>query len=64
MYKQNDEQTLMNTKVTPSEHEPKSLHLCQLTSWHTTQGLFVLALHLILTIIFSVIVNISCNLSI
>jgi len=30
MYKQNDEQTLMNTKVIPSEHDTKSsLHLCK-----------------------------------
>ena len=66
MYTQNDGQMLMHRKITPSEHGTKSsLHLCQITSWHTTQGLgFFLALHLILTIFFSVIVNISCNLSI
>ena len=29
MYKQNDEQTLIYTKVTLGEHETKSLHLCQ-----------------------------------
>jgi len=27
MYKQNDEQTLIHTKVTLGEHETKSLHL-------------------------------------
>jgi len=37
MYKQNDEQTLIHTKVTLGEHETKSLHLCQITTWHTTQ---------------------------
>jgi len=37
MYKQNDEQTLIHTKVTLDEHETKSLHLCQITTWHTTQ---------------------------
>jgi len=39
MYKQNDEQTLidLHTKVTLGEHEAKSLHLCQITTWHTTQ---------------------------
>jgi len=76
MYKQNDEQRLIHTKVTLGEHETKSLHLCQITTWHTTQfytskiyldqnysSIVVwvfLALHLILTIFFSVIVNISC----
>ena len=79
MYKQNDEQTLIQTKVTLSELETKSLHLCQITTWHATQvctsknllrtqifidcGLF-LALQIILTIFFSDIVNISCTLSI
>jgi len=37
MYKQTDEQTLIHTKVTLVEHETKSLHLCQITTWHTTQ---------------------------
>jgi len=37
MYKQNDEQTLKHTKVTLCEHEAKSLHICQITTWHTTQ---------------------------
>jgi len=36
MYKQNDEQTLIHTKVTLCKHETKSLHLCQITTWHTT----------------------------
>ena len=36
MYKQNDEQTLIHTKVTLDEHETKSLHLCQITTWPTT----------------------------
>jgi len=40
-YKQNDGQMLMHTKVTPSKHDTKSSqHLCQITTWHTTQGLF------------------------
>jgi len=37
MNKQNDEQTLIHTKVTLGEHETKLLHLCQITTWHTTQ---------------------------
>jgi len=37
MYKQNNEQTLIHTKVTLGEQETKSLHLCQITIWHTTQ---------------------------
>jgi len=37
MYKQNDEETLIHTKVTLGEHETKSLHLCQITTWHTAQ---------------------------
>jgi len=37
MYKQNDEQTLIHTKVTLGEHGTKSLHLCQIITWHTTQ---------------------------
>jgi len=36
MYKQNDEQTLKHTKVTLGEHDTKLLHLCQITTWHTT----------------------------
>ena len=41
MYSQNDGQMLMHTIVKPSEHDTKSLlHLYQITSWHTTQGLF------------------------
>jgi len=40
MYTQNDGQMLMHRKITPSKHGTKSsLHLCQITSWHTTQGL-------------------------
>ena len=27
----------MYTKVTLGEHETKSLHLCQITLWHTTK---------------------------
>ena len=65
MYKQNDKQTLMNTKVIPSEHDTKSsLHLCKKNILaYYTRSVF-LTLHLNLTIFFSVIVNISCNLSI
>ena len=50
MYKQNDEQTLIHTKVTLGEqamlpegfpfhqfNETKSLHLCQITTCHTPQ---------------------------
>jgi len=37
MYKQNDEQMLKHTKVTLGEHDTKLLHLCQITTWHTTQ---------------------------
>ena len=37
MYKQNDEQTLIHTKVTIGEHETQSLHLCQIATRHTTQ---------------------------
>ena len=74
MNKQNDEQTLIHTKVTLVEHETTSLHLCQITTWHTTQVytskiyleqkyswivVCLLVLYLILTIFFSVIVNIS-----
>jgi len=41
MNKQNDGQMLMHTKIKLGEHDTKSsLHLCQITSWHTTQGLF------------------------
>jgi len=36
MCKQNDEQMIILTKVTLGEHETKSLHLCQITTWHTT----------------------------
>jgi len=28
---------LIHTKVTLGEHETKSLHLCQITTWYTTQ---------------------------
>jgi len=37
MCKQNDEQTLIHTKVTLGEHETKSLFLCQITIRHTKQ---------------------------
>ena len=37
MYKQNDEQTLIHKKVTLAEHETKSLDLCRIVTWHTTQ---------------------------
>jgi len=82
MYKQNDEQMLIHTKVTLGEHETKSitafmsnnnLAYYMYTSLHISNmlrtkifincGLF-LALQFILTIFFSVRVNISCNLSI
>jgi len=36
MYKQNDEQTLIQTNVTLGELETKSLHLCKITTWHAT----------------------------
>jgi len=32
MYKQNDKQALIHTKVTLGEHETKSLQLCQITT--------------------------------
>jgi len=78
MYKQNDEQTLIHTKFTLGEHETKALHLFQITTltqvytskiyWQQKYSSivvwFFLALHLILTIFFSVIVNISYSLSI
>ena len=35
--RKNDEETLIHTTVTLGEHETKSLHLCQITTWHTTQ---------------------------
>jgi len=35
MYKHNDEQTLIHTKVTLGEHETKSQHLCQITTCTT-----------------------------
>jgi len=35
--KQNDEQTPIHTKVILGKHESKSLHLCQITTWDTTQ---------------------------
>ena len=37
MYKQIDERKLIHTKVTLGEHETKSLHLCQITTRHTTK---------------------------
>ena len=37
MYTRNDKQTLIHTKVTLGEQETQSLHLCQITIWHTTQ---------------------------
>jgi len=36
-YKENDEQTLIHTKVTLGEHDTTSMHLCLITTWHTTQ---------------------------
>jgi len=36
-YKKNGEQTLIHTKVTLGEHDIKSMHLCLITTLHTTQ---------------------------
>ena len=78
MYKQNDEQTLIHTKVTLGKHQTKSLHLCQkqLSILHKFTHLnsienknshrlwSVFFLRYTSSSFFSVIVNISCTLSI